>query len=845
MKIFFNTSKKQLILIAFLLLMCIVNGFSQDKLIIQARKFVTASTGVLVCSVIDENGQALEYATVTILNTKDSSMVTGSITNEKGICFINAIPWGTYFAKISYIGYSNKYTSEITISKASPIYELLKQKMVPTQQMIEGVIVKAQKEMIQTNLDKKVFNVDKSIAAEGVTCLEVLENLPSVSVDVEGNVSLRGSQSVTILVDGRPSNLTLDQIPSSIIESIELITNPSARYEPDGVSGIINVVLKKKKESGFNGMLTLGSGVSNLDSNFYFGKYNASANVNYRYNKINIFANYDFRTRNHNNYNTLDRNTIFNNDTTNLYQQSESMSQHISHNARIGMDYFINKQNALSFNVNYSNNDRQNESETNCNSNINNIDSLNKKYILSNQRNFDNQNLSSNLNYKHTFNKTGRELSVDISYSKMWGNNNVYGSEKYLLPINRNDYFNNSSTIGNNQFITTQLDFVTPIGNGGRIETGYKLSIRLTDQEYHQYTGFNMDSLTENISDANNYNYNEYINALYFIYSNTIKEKFKYQIGLRGELATNIFYLRNLDTTTRNTYPHLFPTVHLVYEFNKQHSISLSYSMRVQRPNIFQLNPYVDNSDRFNLSKGNPELKPELTNSVELGYQYYTEKISVTTNIFYRHRFQMISKYTELLNDSVSLTSYQNFDQAQSYGIELNYSQTIFKWWKTNINGSFYQTLIDSKQEMIDPNLMDDWSWNIRGSFNFTFPKDFDIQLTANYRSPMITSGSMSGFGWGDGSGQGRMDEQWTMDFGLKKQFFNKKLVLSIRISDIFASRTSKINTFGSNDISSFNAYSFRKNDSRQLYISLSYKINNYRPKKNTNNPEFDDSYDY
>jgi len=435
-------------------------------------------------------------------------------------------------------------------------------------------------------------------------------------------------------------------------------------------------------------------------------------------------------------------------------------------------------------------------------------------------------------------------LSVDIYYSHRWGNNNNFSIEDYSQPANREDFYNSETTDARNQYSTAQIDFITPIGNGGRIETGYKLLIRNTFQDYTQKTGNAADNLTEVPSDANNYNYNEYINAVYFIYSNTIKEKFKYQVGLRGELANNMFYLNKLDTSSRSVYPNIFPTVHLVYDFNKKHSLSLSYSMRVRRPNIFQLNPYVNNSDRFNLSKGNPNLKPELTNSVDLSYQYFTEKTTVTASVFYRHRYQMISRYTELLNDSVSMTSYQNFDQAQSYGMELYYAQTIFKWWKTNISGSFYQTLIDSKQEMIDPNLLDDWSWNVRGTFNFILPKDFDIQLTANYRSPIITTGSMSGFGWGGGSGQGRMEQQWNLDLGIKKLFLKKTLTLTIRINDIFATQNHKVHTFGSDDKSSFDAYSYRKNDRRSLFVSLSYKINNYRPKKETHQGEGNDMFE-
>ncbi len=839
-----NREYRIFILLFVLIKFSLNSVYAQGKLSEQARQLVTANSGVVYGSVVDEKGQTLEYATITILNIKDSSLVSGGITNEKGTCIIHPIPWGTYIAKISFIGYKNIITSSFSITKSSPTYNLQKQKMNLSQNIIEGVTIKAEKEMLQNNLDKKVFNIDKSIAADGVTALEVLENIPSVNVDIEGNISLRGSSSLTILIDGRPTNLTMDQIPSSMIESVELITNPSARYEPDGISGIINVVLKKKKESGFNGMISAGSSISNLDSNFYLKRSNLSTNINYRYNKINIFANYDLRDNNFHSINTLNRTSVFNNDTTTLEQLSNSVSKGNSHNLRTGIDYFINKKNTLSFNISYSKFKRGNMSNSASKSTTNATDTFDKEYMLNNQRNNANQNISSNLFYKYNFNKPGSELTVDLYYTRMWGNNDLFSNEKYSIPVNRDNYYNNSITKGNNQFITSQVDFVTPVGNGGRIETGYKFSLRNTIQEYHQYTGNDTNSLTEAISYANNYNYDEYINAAYFIYSNTIKEKFKYQIGLRGELANNVFHPLNADTNTRSFYPNLFPTVHLVYDFNKHNSISLSYSMRVRRPNIFQLNPYLNDADRFNLSVGNPNLKPELTNSVELGYQYYNDKVSVNTSIFYRHRYQMISRYTELLNDSVSLTSFQNFDQAQSYGIEAYYNHTLFKWWKININGTFYQTLIDSRQEMIDPNLLNDWSWNIRGVLIFSLPKDFDIQLTSSYRSPMITTGSMGGFGWGGGSGQGRISQQWSMDIGFKKLFLKKNMTLSIRINDIFATRKSNIYTFGSSDISSFDAYSFRKNDSRQLAISLSYKINNYRPKKYTHGGEFDEQYE-
>jgi hypothetical protein len=407
----------QTILTIFLLIGFVMTGYGQEKLSEQAKKSVTSKTGVVVCTVIDETGHPLDYATVTVLNTKDSSMVNGSITNSKGACILSDIPWGKYIVRIGYIGYKDIYIDEVTVSQSSPVANLNRQQMKLGSSQIEGVTISAKKDMLQTNLDKKVFNVDQSIASEGVTGLEVLENIPSVNVDLEGNISLRGSESVTILVDGRPTNLTLDQIPSSMIESVELITNPSARFDPDGISGIINVVLKKKKESGFNGMITLGSGINNLNDKFYWGRQNASASINYRYNKINLFANYDFRSRGRNNTGSMERESIFNNDTTILNQNSLSNSRGYSHNVRTGMDYFINKQNTFSFNVSFNTHNNTSHSETDSKSQTGSSDAFDKIYKLDNERTHDSKNIGANLFYKHEFHKKGQELSVDIYYS--------------------------------------------------------------------------------------------------------------------------------------------------------------------------------------------------------------------------------------------------------------------------------------------------------------------------------------------------------------------------------------------------------------------------------------------
>ena len=247
----------------------------RSVILAEAQQRVTSTTGVIVCSVADENNLSLDQSTIAVLHPEDSSLVSGAITNQSGYAIIDGVPWGTYLVRISFIGYKNLFVNNITISKEKPVATTGRQQLQPSSKQLEGVTVTAQKEMIETNLDKRVFNVDQSIIAEGSTGTDVLENVPSVAVDLEGNVSLRGSQSVTILINGRPTSLTMDEIPASSIERIEVVTNPSARHDPEGTSGIINVVLKKEKKLGFNASLSLGMGVSNLKKNFYLGKYTA------------------------------------------------------------------------------------------------------------------------------------------------------------------------------------------------------------------------------------------------------------------------------------------------------------------------------------------------------------------------------------------------------------------------------------------------------------------------------------------------------------------------------------------------------------------------------------------
>lgn len=810
----------------------------------------SATSGTIMGMIVDENAKAVEYASIFVKKNTDSTIAQTGITNESGRFLIQEIPFGTYFIEIQYVGYRKHYSNTFTISKEQSTFRIPKFTLSNKSTSLQTVEVKAQKDMLQTNLDKTVFNVESSIMADGATAVEVLEEIPSVDVDVEGNVTVRGSENVTILVDGRPTNLTLDQIPASMIESIEVITNPSARLEPDGMAGILNVVLKKKRESGFNGMVTLGGGMSLYTSEPepkhylvrpYINNYNANVNLNYSYNKINFFINYSYRGHKFKSGGSLDRDSWFGNDTTNLSQNNIGQGGGGGHNVFTGLDWFINKQNSLSFSFGFRYGTHKDTSSlTSSNAKYINGELL-KTYNYEQFGNGKNKNMNFNaaVNYKKTFEMKGRELTSDISFSQNIGNNNNWSVQKFALP-HEYDYFQKTYSKSLNRQANAQVDFVTPIGNGGRIETGYKFSYRSVGQDYSLDSARNNNPWELVASQVNDFEYTEYLNALYFIYSNTFWNKLQLQAGLRGELANTLSDLKSANSIYKKNYFNLFPTLHIKYEINDKHSMKLSYSRRVQRPNIWQLNPFRDISDKQNVRCGNPYLNPELANSVELGYQLSIKKSFFSATAFYRHRSRLITRYTtqeqyiplDTLEDSYTytLTSYQNLKQSHNIGVELFYSQRIWKFWKINASFNFYRNIIES-EDLLDENLARNWEFRFRLNQTFSFGKNWDIQLNFRYSSPTLTTGSM---GWGTGGvGQGRRSARYTLDFAIKKGFLKNSLVVSLNIRDLlFMVYQTKIHSYQYNDTNGYDSYSLRDRTGWRVSLNVTYKINNYKRRR-------------
>ncbi len=806
--------------------------FSQNT---DYNQLVTPTTGVLVGGVCDMNAKPIAYAGVYVLNVGDSALITYAITDQEGKFVIDAIPYGKAFLKIEYFGYATVYTQPFTLSQQNPVYKIQRIKMSQEATTIDGVEIVAQVEMLESNLDKTVFNVESSITTEGATAVEVLEEIPSVDVDMDGNVTLRGSENVTILVDGKPTHLTLDQIPANLIQSIEVITNPSARLEPDGESGILNVVLKKRKESGFNGMVSLRGSMEIFRNKPKLGSYSGNLNFNYSYDKINLFFSYDFRGHNHYNGGTTDRRSWFGDDTTRLFQENYGKFGGYNHNLRTGIDWSINAKNTLSFTFSYNNNRNSSFSELSVEDDSVRMDELlpYEKYFQKSGDLGKRNNYSGAINYKKTFETKGQELTADIYYTHNDRNSTDSTFQDFEFPTGHLDVTQRSTTIDFNTNASAQVDFVTPVGKKGRIETGYKLSYRSVGQDYRYYQGDDSTEVALDPSRSNHFVFTEWINAAYFIYSTSFWDKLKLQAGLRGEIANTTSDLKSAGEVHKRNYYNVFPTVHVRYDITKEHSLQVSYSRRVSRPSIWQLNPFMNVSDRQNYRCGNPDLQPEFVNSVELGYLMTIKKSSLSATLYYRHRNNIISRYTEILQDTLegeehtyTLTTYRNLKSSQNFGIELVYGQQLWKFWRISLSGSFYRMIINS-EENIDDYLARDWTWRVRLNQTFNLPKDWQIQLNFRYRAPSITTGSM---GWGSGGvGQGKQSGNYGLDLGVKKSFLNKALVVSLNIRNLVNSYRNKIETYSYRENYGYHAYSVRERGRLNISLSISYKINNYK----------------
>lgn len=789
--------------------------------------------GVITGKVIDSlDRSGVEFANVALYRLKDSSLVTGTLTDASGSFIIEKLMPGRYYIDVKFIGYQSRRIGSVMVSPRAPRVDLGTFSILAASENIDAVVVTGEKKMLLHNLDKKVFNVDKDIAVEGGTASDVLQNIPSVEVDTDGNVSLRGSSNVNILIDGRPSMLnSMEELPAQMIDRVEVITNPSAKYDPDGITGIINIVLKKRKEPGYNGMVSLNAGTGN--------KYNALVNMNWRQDKVNVFANYSFRRGQMDRFSIGDRITLFNSgiDSSFLSQNSKGQSNMFFHNIRGGVDYFIDSKTTLSFtgNLNFRSFDMDNNVLSNSYSNFNSNTLQNSRFSLNSN---DGLGHEYSLNFKRTYEIPGKELTADAFFSRNINNN--------LNNINQQEVFNavpsiareRAKTDGWMNAFTIQTDYVTPIGNGGRIETGLKAQLKRSDSDY-AYTIF--DTITSVwIFDAtrlNHFVYSEEIFSAYGIYSNSFANgKFSYQLGVRVEDQHAKSDQRTTSQVADVNRLNLFPSAHIRWEPNPINSLQLSYSRRVNRPSVFVLNPFLNTSDKFNWSQGNPYLEPEFTSSIDLSHNLNFPKTKITTSVYYRDTRNGFSRKMTVIDTVASqptLTTYINLSHYENIGAEAVVTQNIAKWWRLNASYSYYYSKLFGD---VVSGANEGRSWNAKLASFFTIGKNVDIQLTGNYRAPSITvGGSGRGFHMAGGA-QGKTQEMYWVDLGARINILNRKGTITLRVSDIFNTQKMKYSSWDTN----FYSYNESWRQSRVVFVGFSYRINNYRmrPEKRIENEE-------
>lgn len=768
--------------------------------------------------VIDElSGQALEYATITLFAQRDSSMVTGGITDEKGNFLIESRP-GRFFAKIEFLAYQTKTIEQIKLGKENLHVDLGTLKMQDDTETLMEVEVRAEKSQMTMNLDKRVFNVGKDLATTGGSAEDILNNVPSVNVDIDGNVSLRGSDNVRILIDGKPSGLVgvdnangLRSLPTNLIDKVEVITNPSARYEAEGMTGIINIVLRKEKKKGVNGSIDVSAG--------YPDNYGVGVNMNMRRNKFNFFVNYGLSYRKNPGQGRIFQ-EIRSGGITEISDQIRSSNRGgLSNSFRFGSDYYFNPKNILTASLLYRKSDEDNLTQYIYNDFLN---TFNDDGFVSRSNRTDDEleketSLQYSLNYKKTFDKKGQELTANIQYEddletessdflESFFNRELQSSSPDLLQRSNNDE-------GEKQWLF-QADYVHPFNEEGKFEVGLRSTIR----------NIGNDFLTEEFRDdvwitkedrSNNFKYDENIHAAYLIVGDK-QGKFSYQVGLRSELSDVRTELVQNDSINQRNYFNLFPSTHLTYEIGNDNSVQLSFSRRIRRPRFWDLNPFFSFSDSRSFFSGNPNLDPEFTNSFELGHVKYWEKGTLSSSIYYRHTDEVIQRITvrdEVDGDTLFVTKPQNIGIENSYGLEFTFSYTPQKWMRFSGDVNLFRAITEG--EFVDPtgNLLslesDALTMSARMSAMITLWKQIESQVRFNYRAPRETT-------------QGRRKAMYTLNLGLSKDIWKKKATITLNVRDALNSRKRRFITEGA-DFFREGEFQWR---SRVTTLKLNYRIN-------------------
>ena len=789
--------------------------------------FSQSLDGSIAGIVLEEGGQPAEFATVMLYRQEDSTLVKGDFSDEQGIFRFESLESHTYFLQVTLVGYSDLVIPDIQINTASPTIDLGTLRMGQNALQLTEVIVTARKPFVERQADKLVVNVENSSVAAGNTALEVLRRAPGVTVDNNDNISLRGRQGVIVMIDGKQTYLSTTEVSNLLknmaaesIQTIEIITQPSARYDAAGNAGIINIRLKKNKNEGLNGNLTAGTGAGLTWFDKYYDRGFGNLNLNYRKGKVNLFGNAGANHNNGRNDLGLKRTVVFQ-DTTTFFDQFSRMT-HTNDNLsfKLGADYALTNRQTIGVQANgFLNHERfslTNQSDIYTN------DLANGGIRVTNDRPGNWKNFTYNLNYRATFDSLGRELTADVDYSRFNGN-----SFDNLLTsfINGEGATTGTEPLRSEVPIMVDIwafkaDYVHPLRSGLKLEGGVKASFVQTDNDV-VFELFNENDWVVDSTKTNHFLYKENISAGYVNASRQYK-KWGFQAGLRAEFTQSVGNSLTLSKVVDRDYLEFFPSLSLQYTFSDKHQFGLNYSRRIDRPSYQDLNPFIYFLDPFSFVQGNPFLNPMFTHSVEVSHTF---KGTVNTSLSYNRTEDYITQVT-IQNDTTKTTVATNYnlDTYHNYNLNISTPIPVAKWWmiQTNLNVNYRSFQAEFLGARLDNQ---GFTANFYLSNQISLPKGFSAELSGWYRSPEV-----------DGIFIGR--SMYMVDFGLSKKMLNNKANLRFNVNDLFNTGRWR----GSTQYENMDIQINSKWQSRRVNVSFNYRFGNQNVKgpqrRNTSSDE-------
>ena len=757
---------KKLLQLTFALL-ATMNSFAQNS---------GSVTGV----VLDEKSEILPFTNVLLLKAKDSTLAKAVTSDIEGKFLIENAPFNNYLLKISMVGYGEIYTPKFILNEANLSFKFEPIKLTLQTQMLKEVSVTAKKPFIEQHLDKTVVNVENSIVGSGNTALEILEKAPGVAIDRQNDqIKLKNKNGVIVMIDGRRNYMSnevlmqyLTNMSSENIASIEIITNPSSKYDASGNSGIINIKLKKNSSYGTNGTLSIGGGkafIPNTPSDLWRNSNNIS--LNHRNAKWNIYGNGNLSRYSFFSDNSIVRTTYFDKESINFDAYSERVGRGLNSTVKLGADYFLNNKTTIGIMADFNNSDGK--MIAGGLTKIQMVEANTKTSMTPNSiRNDHSKNYSANLNLKHNFNEKGKEMAFDIDYSGFRNNATQNFDNRYFDSnnIETTVLIQRQNTPSDINIFASKIDFTIPKNDKTKIEFGAKTSFVKTDNdflfEYQNDSKWNTD-----LGKTNHFVYTENVNAAYMNYGHSWK-KVNFQTGLRLEHTHSTGNSITLDKVVDRNYLSLFPTMFLNQELNKNNALRYSYSRRIDRPNYQQLNPFLFFIDPYTYEEGNAFLKPQFTDNFELTYSY-KGATSLTLGYARTHdnMFQVLFQ-----NDSTRST-YQttiNLNKTENYSANLSFPITVTKFWTMQNNISLY------RQSFQDPNLsgkaldVSVWAGNFYFSNTLTLKKQWSAELNMWYNTKNLYGIVRV------------LTPQYAVNMGIQKSFLKKKAKLKLNVSDIF-----------------------------------------------------------